>query len=81
MSAMQAMVQKMLGDMLQNLPPEIQEKIDVIGSFTGRLDGRLNAIENDLQAIKSHLGISTVKAITNGHRTGNQDVAGTSHEA
>ena len=68
MSAMQAMVTKMLADMMQNLPPEIQDKLDMMGNFTGRLDGRLKQIEDDLSLIKSHLGITNGKALINGHR-------------
>lgn len=67
MSAMQAMVTKMLADMMQNLPPEIQAKLDLMGNFTGKLDGRLAAIENDLRCIKAHLGISDQRMISNGH--------------
>jgi hypothetical protein len=67
MSAMQAMMAKMIGDMMQNLPPDIQEKINAMGDFTGRLDGRLSAIEDDLRCIKAHLGISDQRMISNGH--------------
>jgi hypothetical protein len=58
MSAMQAMMTKMLGDMLKNLPPDIQEKIDLIGKFVVKLDARLDAIDTRLAGIERDLGIS-----------------------
>jgi hypothetical protein len=68
MSAMQAMMTKMLGDMLANLPPDIKEKIEAIGQFTVMLDKRLQGIEYDLRLIKNNLGISEERLLTHERR-------------
>ena len=56
MSALQQMAMNMIADVLKNLPPDVQEKIDTIGSFVARIDGRLSQIESDLAIIKSKIG-------------------------
>jgi hypothetical protein len=61
---MQAMMMKMLGDMLANLPPDIRQKIETVGQFAAMLDGRLTRIESDLTLIKNHLGIDQQPRLT-----------------
>jgi len=69
MSAMQQMLNNMMKDMLLNLPPDVKEKLQQGAEFIAMVDGRLARIQNDLELIKSHLGIHDRKAIAHGGRT------------
>jgi len=55
--AMQSMFENVLKDFASNLPPDMREKIGHSLQFIATVEARLSSIENDLQAIKTALGV------------------------
>jgi hypothetical protein len=51
--AMQAMLENMMKDALQNLPPDIQEKIGRAFEFLASVDARLSAMQVQLDRIEN----------------------------
>lgn len=50
--AMQSMIENMLRETVQNLPPEIQEKIGQAFEFVGTVDARLAAMQSQLDRLE-----------------------------